>query len=485
MKMKVSMKKIVSLAKRRGFVFPNSEIYGGLGSTWDYGPVGVLLKRNIKNLWWADYVKKRDDIVGLDTAILMNPKVWEASGHIQSFSDPLTECKNCHKRFRADHLVQKTQKEEHTKINEGDLEKIAQHLKYIKCPQCGGKLTPPKQFNLMFKTFIGPQQDESSTAYLRPETAQGIFVNFDLVRETSRMKLPFGIAQMGKAFRNEITTGNFLFRVREMEQMEIEWFCSPKANTQNNADKNPKEWFEYWKKERLDWYQKYGIKPENLRLTPHGPGELAHYAKEAVDIEYRWPFGWKELEGIANRTNYDLKRHSELSGKDLTYFDQKLDEKYFPYVIEPSAGVDRAFLAFLVDAYHEEKVPTKKDKKSEKRIVLKFDPKIAPIKVAVFPLLSNKEKLVKKAKKIYSEINPNFMSIFDSSGSIGRRYRRQDEIGTPFGITVDFQTLEDNTVTLRDRDSMKQVRISVDSITENINQALEGEDISALGTPLR
>ena len=434
-KNKVDMEKIVSLCKRRGFIFPGSEIYGGLGSSWDYGPLGVELKRNVKDAWWRAVVQERDDIVGLDASIMMNPQTWVASGHVEGFSDPLVECKTCHLRWRA------------TDLNGSS------------CPDCGGGLTEPKQFNLMFKTFMGPVEDEASVVYLRPETAQGIFVNFDNVLGTSRKKLPFGIAQMGKSFRNEITTGNFIFRTREFEQMEIEYFVKPGSD---------EEWFDRWVKERFDWYLKLGIREGNLRLRPHGKEELAHYAKDCCDIEYLFPMGWAELEGIANRGDFDLVQHAEHSGKSLSYFDEEAGERYTPYVIEPSAGVDRSVLAFLIDAYDEELA------EGETRVVLHFHPELAPIKVAILPLSRN-EKLVPLSREIYAELRRHFMTQYDDAQSIGRRYRRQDEIGTPFCITIDFQSLEDNRVTIRERDSMAQIRLPIKELANTVKAKLSGE----------
>ncbi len=429
----VSMDTIVSLCKRRGFIFPSSEIYGGFGSTYDYGPLGVELKRNIKNLWWRDMVQLRDDIVGLDSSILMSPMVWQASGHITEFTDPLVDCKECKRRFRADQI-------------EGD-----------RCPECGGELTEVRRFNLMFKTFVGPVEDEASVAYLRPETAQGIFVNFLNVQQSMRRKLPFGIAQQGKAFRNEITPGNFIFRMREFEQMEMEYFVRPGTDEQ---------WHKQWIDTRYNWYIKYGIRPERLRLRAHEKEELAHYSKATTDIEYLFPWGWSELEGIANRTDYDLRRHSEFSNKDLTYFDEDTGEHIFPYVIEPAAGVDRTFLTFLLDAYREE------PDKEEIRVVLGFHPAIAPIKVAVLPL---SRKLADEARKVWALVRPHFMSQYDDTGSIGKRYRRQDEIGTPLCVTIDFQTLEDHAVTIRDRDTMQQVRVPVDELVPRLKEMLKLE----------
>ncbi|WAM30560.1 glycine--tRNA ligase [Caldicellulosiruptor naganoensis] len=430
----VTMDEIVSLCKRRGFIFQSSEIYGGLNSCWDYGPLGVEMKNNIKRLWWKANVQLRDDVVGLDSSILMNPKVWEASGHLQNFADPMADCKVCKKRWRTDQLSEN------------------------KCPECGGELTEPRMFNLMFKTFMGPVEDESAVVYLRPETAQGIFVNFLNVQQTMRKKLPFGIAQIGKSFRNEVTPGNFIFRTREFEQMEIEYFVKPGTD---------EYWHKHWIEQRINWYYKLGIRKENIRIREHGKDELAHYAKACVDIEYLFPMGWSELEGIANRTDFDLSRHQEYSGQNLTYFDDETKQRYIPYVIEPSAGVDRSFLAFLVDAYENQKLD-----KNDSRIVLHLHPAIAPVKAGIFPLLK-KEKLVKKAKEIYNTLKYKWIVQYDESGSIGRRYRRQDEIGTPFGITVDYQTLEDNTVTIRDRDTMEQIRVHIEEIIPYLEEKIE------------
>ncbi len=434
------MEKIVSLARRRGFIFPSSEIYGGLSSCWDYGPLGAEIKRNVKNAWWEAMIHNRDDMVGLDTSIIMHPKVWEASGHISGFSDPLVDCMSCKQRFRADHLA--------TEV----------------CPNCGGQLTEPRQFNLMFKTFIGPVEDQAAIAYLRPETAQGIFVNFANVLNTTRKKLPFGIGQIGKSFRNEITTGNFIFRSREFEQMEIEYFVKPGDD---------EAWFKYWLEERLNWFTSIGIRCENLKLRQHRKDELAHYAKDCYDIEYLFPMGWSELEGIANRADYDLKQHALHSGNELTFFDEQAKEHIVPYVIEPSSGVDRTVLALLCDAYHEE------PDKDEIRTVLKLHPSIAPYKIAVLPL-SRKEPVVKVAREVYSLLRKSFAAAYDDAQSIGRRYRRQDEIGTPYCVTVDFDTLEDNSVTLRDRDSMRQLRLPIASICETAALKLQGESFETL-----
>jgi glycyl-tRNA synthetase len=434
-KSKVDMEKIVSLCKRRGFIFPSSEIYGGLGSSWDYGPLGTELKRNVKDAWWRAVVQERDDIVGLDASIIMHPQTWVASGHVENFSDPLVECKSCNVRRRATDIAGNT------------------------CPDCGGVLTEPRQFNLMFKTFMGPVEDEASVVYLRPETAQGIFVNFDNILATSRKKLPFGIAQIGKSFRNEITTGNFIFRTREFEQMEIEFFVKPGSD---------EEWFNYWVKERFEWYLKLGIKRDNLHLRAHCDEELAHYAKGCYDVEYLFPMGWAELEGIANRGDFDLMQHAKHSGKNLSYFDEDSNERYIPYVIEPSAGVDRSLLAFLIDAYDEDVAD------GETRVVLRLHRALAPIKVAVLPLSRN-EKLVPLTREVYAELRRHFVTQYDDAQSIGRRYRRQDEVGTPFCVTVDFKSLEDNQVTIRDRDSLAQIRLPVKELVKTLQAKLSGE----------
>ena len=434
------MEKIVSLCRRRGFIFPSSEIYGGLSSCWDYGPLGVELKRNIKQAWWQSAVHERDDMVGLDTSILMHPQVWASSGHLAGFSDPLVECKTCHLRWRVD------------------------DLKENNCPSCGGELTEPRMFNLMFKTFMGPIEDEAATVYLRPETAQGMFVNFGNVLNTTRKRLPFGIAQIGKAFRNEITTGNFIFRSREFEQMEIEYFVKPGTD---------KEWFDYWVQERLNWYLNLGIKKDNLRLRQHMKTELAHYALDCYDIEYQFPMGWAELEGIANRGNFDLVQHAKYSGKNLEYFDDETKKHYVPYVIEPSAGVDRSTLAVLCDAYDEEL------DNDEIRVVLRFDTKLAPIKVAILPL-SRKEPVVELAKQVYTNLRQCWIVQYDDAQSIGRRYRRQDEIGTPYCVTIDFQSLEDQQATIRERDSMNQIRVPISTLKTVLTAKFNGEDLFVL-----
>jgi len=442
----VDMETIVSLCKRRGFIFQSSEIYGGLGSCWDYGPLGVELKRNVKEAWWKAMVHERDDVVGLDSAILMHPQVWVASGHVQQFADPLVECKSCNSRFRADQGA-------------GD-----------KCPQCGGVLGEPRMFNLMFTTFMGPVEDQAAVVYLRPETAQGIFVNFQNALGSSRKKLPFGIAQTGKSFRNEITTGNFIFRSREFEQMEMEYFVKPGTDG---------KWFEYWLEQRFNWYTRLGIKKEHLHLREHGKEELAHYAIGCYDVEYLFPMGWSELEGIANRGSFDLEQHAKHSGKDLSYFDDESGQRFLPYIIEPSAGVDRSVLAFLLDAYAEETV------EKEKRVVLRLHPDLAPIKAAVLPLSRN-EKLVPMATEVNARLRRCMITQYDDSQSIGRRYRRQDEIGTPYCVTIDFQSLEDHQVTVRDRDSLKQIRVPAESLVTTLSAKLAGEPFDVLppgGTP--
>jgi glycyl-tRNA synthetase len=436
------MDKVVNLAKRRGFAFQSSEIYGGLTSCWDYGPLGVELKRNVKNAWWQSMVQERSDIVGIDCSILMHPRVWEASGHVTGFSDPLVDCRACKARFRADHLASM----------ECPLKPSKHPGEFEKCD-----LTEARQFNLMFKTFMGPVEDTANTVFLRPETAQGIFADFQNVQTTSRQKVPFGIAQVGKSFRNEITPGNFLFRTREFEQMEMEFFVKPGED---------EHWYQHWKQQRMEWYAAHGIRREKLRFRDHASDELAHYAKACVDVEYEFPFGWSELEGIANRTDFDLRRHSKYSGKDLRYFDEESREHFFPYVIEPAAGADRATLAFLVDAYDEDVAD------GEPRIVLRLHPKLAPVKVAVLPLL-RKDGQPERALEIRDLLSRHFTVQYDQAGSIGRRYRRQDEAGTPYGVTVDHQTMQDATVTLRDRDSMQQDRVAIDRLVEDLRRRLD------------
>jgi glycyl-tRNA synthetase len=528
----VDMDKIVSLSKRRGFIFQSSEIYGGLGSAWDYGPLGVELKNNVKRLWWRDNVHLRDDMVGLDAAITMHPRVWEASGHLANFSDPFTGCAECGRHYRADQihdalrtskwvrslrerLVKGHQTPEVAKwlnaegrklapnlpavarpqdltnanaedlvsklaaprlLDSGDPSSIEEAIKPLllgdgqlgyPCPNCGSvQLSVPKPASLMLETFLGPVQETATKTYLRPETAQGIFVNFDNVLQASRKKLPFGIAQIGKAFRNEITPGNFTFRTREFEQMEIEFFCMPGTDEQ---------WHQKWVDERFAWYQRYGMRTENIRQRKHELDELAHYAKGCVDIEYLFPMGWSELEGIANRTDFDLKQHAEFSGKALEYFDEESKQKIIPYVIEPSAGADRSTLAFLVDAYHEEEV------RGEKRVVLKFHPELAPIKIAVLPLLKKNDRIVETAKKLTADLRRRWYAVYDDTASIGRLYRRQDEVGTPFCVTVDVQTVgderapADDKVTIRDRNTMEQVRVSLSTLESTMEKLMAGK----------
>jgi glycyl-tRNA synthetase len=447
------MDKMMSLSKVRGFMFQSSEIYGGLASTWDYGPLGVELKRNVKEAWWRSVITERDDMVGLDAAILMHPQVWVASGHVENFSDPLVECKKCNSRFRQDHLL------EDTGVDPESPEAAAA-LKELHCPNCGGELGEPRRFNLMFKTFMGPVEDTANEVFLRPETAQGIFVNFRNVLDSTRKKLPFGIGQMGKSFRNEITPGNFTFRTREFEQMEVEFFVKPGDDD---------EWLNSWVDARFQWYIDYGIRPENLRKRPHGDDELAHYAKACVDIEYRFPWGWGELEGIANRGDFDLRRHQEVSGKDLTYFDESAegdDRRYLPYVIEPSGGVDRATLAFWLDAYDEE------PDGDNVRVVSHIHRDLAPVTVAALPLSRN-DKLLPTARRVYDILRKHFRTQYDDSQAIGRRYRRQDEIGTPYCVTIDFDTIDDNQVTIRDRDTMHQARVPASKLVEILKDKIE------------
>ena len=478
---------IVSLCKRRGFIFQSSEIYGGLASCYDYGPLGVELKNNVKKAWWKAVVQMRDDIVGLDCSILMHPLIWKASGHADKFADLIAECKKCNTRTRVDHLADHA--EEHTEHVSLDSAMAAEHnLGNKVCPNCGkvGQFTEPMPFKLMFETQMGANIDDSMTLYLRPETAQGIFANFRNVLDTTRVKIPFGIAQIGKSFRNEVTTKAFIFRTREFEQAEIEFFCEPGTDEQ---------WYEHWKEARLNWYTEFGIKKENLRLRDHDPDELAHYAKACVDVEYKFPFGsgdWQELEGVANRTDYDLRQHQrgmrtlnswfekkgdltkiELNSESedfekgpLSYFDDQAKKRFIPYVIEPSAGIDRSALAFLVDAYDEEEV------RGEQRNLLRFHPAIAPTKVGIFPLVK-KEGMPEIAKNIYDDLKKHFNCFYDFRGAVGRRYRRQDEAGTPFCVTVDGQTKEDNTVTIRERDSMEQMRVPTDKVLNHLREKLE------------
>jgi glycyl-tRNA synthetase len=487
-----TLEKIVSLSKRRGFVFQSSEIYSGLNGCWDYGPLGVELLRNVKDAWWKS-MTYREDIEGLDASILMHPRVWEASGHVENFTDPMVDCKQCKSRYRLDVLYESYNEKRRKKIadayavllteggEDGDAFKAQPRDQQLEiageamvdnadvfnamnakellvCASCGttGNFTVPRKFNLMFKTFVGPVEDSNAVVYLRPETAQGIFVNFGNVSQATRQKIPFGIAQIGKAFRNEINTKNFLFRTREFEQMEMQFFVKPGSDD---------EWYEKWHEMRLQWFIDHGMNKEKLRMHPHAADKLAHYAKAAVDIEYEFPFGWGEIEGIHNRTNFDLSRHQEFSGKSLEYFDQEAQEKYLPYVIETSAGASRSFMAFLVDAYEEEEL------EKETRTVLRFHPRLAPFKAAVLPLV-NRDGMDEIGMKLYRDLQKDFKVFYDDSGSVGRRYRRQDEIGTPYCITIDSQSLEDQTVTIRDRDSMEQVRVSMDALRRYLFEKL-------------
>lgn len=452
-----NMEKIVALCKNRGFVYPGSEIYGGLANSWDFGPLGVEFKNNVKKAWWKKFVQESPYNVGLDSTIIMNPQTWVTSGHVGGFSDPLMDCKDCKTRYRADKLI-----EDSGEVAEGMTnEEMSQYIKEhdIACPGCGSKnFTDIRKFNLMFKTFMGVTEDSKSEAYLRPETAQGIFVNFANIQRTTRKKLPFGVCQIGKSFRNEITPGNFLFRLREFEQMECEFFCKPDTDL---------EWFDYWRSYCKQFLLDLGMKEDNMRLRDHDTKELSFYSKATTDIEYLFPFGWGELWGIADRTNYDLGRHQEGSGKSLEYFDPETNEHYIPYVVEPSLGADRVALAYLCEAYDEEVVD---EEKNDTRVVMRLHPALAPFKAAILPL---SKKLSDDALKIYTTLSKKFMVDFDDTGSIGKRYRREDEIGTPFCITFDFESLEDNCVTIRDRDTMKQERISIDSLSGYIEEKLE------------
>ena len=459
--MKATMDKIVNLCKGRGFIFPGSEIYGGLANAWDYGPLGVQMKNNIKAAWWKKFVQENPYNVGLDCSILMNPTVWQASGHLGGFSDPLMDCKNCKARHRADNLIEEYMKKKGIEENIAGWsnEQLENYIKEksIVCPICGkSDFTPIRKFNLMFKTFQGVTEDSSSTIYLRPETAQGIFVNFKNVQRSTRKRVPFGIGQIGKSFRNEITPGNFIFRVREFEQMELEFFCQPGTDL---------EWFNYWKNFCHNWLLEIGIKDENLKLRDHDQEELCFYSKATTDSEFKFPFGWGELWGVADRTDYDLSQHAKFSGKDLTYQDPVTNEKYIPYVIEPSLGVERLMLAYLCNAYDEEQLEN-----GESRVVMHFHPAIAPYKVAILPLQKN---LSEKARAIYEQLSKHFMVDYDEAGSIGKRYRREDEIGTPLCVTVDFDTLENDTVTVRDRDTMQQIRLHVDELKDYISKKIE------------
>jgi|WetSurMetagenome_2_1015567.scaffolds.fasta_scaffold50180_2 glycyl-tRNA synthetase len=500
------MEKIVSLAKRRGFIYPSSEIYGGINGFWDYGPLGVELKRNLKDAWWQDIVRCPPtgpdglpvEMAGLDCSIIMNPKVWEASGHVVNFNDPLVDCKQCRARFRADKVFSvKAAVGEDVLVLVGAeadsadqaraaataaansktrrrLEEKADRIEWVifradlapegqstPCPLCGGQLTDARKFNMMFKTFVGAMEDSSAMAYLRPETAQGIFANYKNVLDTTRVGVPFGIAQIGKAFRNEINPRNFTFRSREFEQMEIEFFCHP-----SEADK----WYTFWRDTRYQWYIKHGLKSSKLRLRDHEPSELAHYARACADVEYEFPFGIAELEGVANRTDFDLKSHQAAAGRDMTYYNDETKERFLPYVIEPSGGCDRATLAFLCEAYSEDEAPDEKGV-MQKRIVLRFHPRLAPIKVAVFPLVK-KDGMPEKARALLDKLRPHMAAFYDEKGAVGRRYRRQDEAGTPFCVTVDGQTMQDGSVTIRERDSMQQVRIPMDGVLAHVQERL-------------
>jgi glycyl-tRNA synthetase len=473
---------LVSLCKRRGFIFQSSEIYGGTGSCWDFGPLGVELKNNIKRLWWRDFVQQRGDLVGLDASILMHPSVWRASGHVDNFTDPMVDCRECKHRFRADqldelpwtHFCPATKGNKFT-IPAGEPCKHCDARRTL-CPDCGkGELTRPRRFNLMFKTFMGPVEEDAAVTYLRPETAQGIFVNFDNVLQSTRRKLPFGIAQIGKAFRNEITPGNFIFRVRELEQMEIEYFVNP----HDRVDGRPADehWHDRWIADCQAWYTRYGLDPRHVRLHEHAADELSHYSKRTVDLLYEFPMGWSELMGIANRTDFDLKQHAKFSGKLLTYFDEERKEHVVPFVIEPSFGVDRALLAFMLEAYREEEV------RGEKRVVLRFHPELAPVKIAVLPLLKKRGEIVATGQELRARLARHWTTIYDDTAAIGRLYRRQDEVGTPYCVTVDVKTVGDSDkgevgdqrVTIRERDSMEQIRVPIPEL-ERVFGRLLGED---------
>ncbi|MCK4453920.1 glycine--tRNA ligase [Candidatus Parcubacteria bacterium] len=458
------MEKIVSLCKRRGFIFPSSEIYGGFSSCYDFGPLGVEMKRNIKRIWWDEMTKLHDNITGLDAGVLMSSKVWQASGHLAAgFADELVECKECHKRFKLDEIRQPAEK----------------------CPECDGVLTKPRKFNLMMKTFVGPVENESSLTYLRPETCQGIYVNFLNAANSMRMKIPFGIAQIGKAFRNEITPGNYIFRIREFEQMEMQFFVNslinkkPRKKRETKRERNaknwtPDDWFDYWKEERLKWYLDLGIEKDNLRAVEIPEKERAHYAKRQIDLEYHFPFGWKEIEGVHNRGDFDLSNHSKHSGQDLLYFDEESNKKYIPHIIETSVGVERILLAFLCESYTEIKGGRTKTTKAVKEVesVLKLDKRLTPVKVAVLPLVRNKPRIVKKAKEVYQLLKPHFTCQYDELGSIGRRYRRQDETGTFLCLTIDFESLENDDLTIRNRDTMKQERVKIEELVEIIKKKI-------------
>ncbi len=448
------LEKVVSLCKRRGFVYPNSEIYGGIAGFYDYGPLGAELKNNIKRAWWKEMVWSREDVVGIDGAIITHPKVWEASGHIEGFTDPLVDCKKCRKRFRADHLVEDLEIKESGGAGEELIEKLARALEGVKCPECGGELTRPRRFNLMVEAGLGVLEGEKQKVYLRGEACQTIYLNYKNVLDSTSLKIPFGIAQIGKAFRNEITPKNFLYRQREFEQWDLQWFVNPKEM---------ERWYEHWKTERMRWYQSLVNHEDRVRFRQHSDDELAHYAKVAFDIEYETPFGWKEWEGVHWRGDWDLSRHGQFSGKDFTYTDPETGEKFLPWIVETSGGVDRTFLFLLFDAYCED----------GKRVVLKLKPSLAPYKVAVFPLLANKPELVKKARSVFDELRLSFHSTWDERGNIGKRYYAQDEIGTPWCVTIDFDTLKDNTVTVRDRDTTEQKRVKIEELKDDLGRRLE------------
>ena len=474
-KHKPSLDTLTSLCKRRGFIFQSSEVYGGMSGFWDYGPLGAELKRNVRDAWWRDMVAKRENIVGLDSSIIMHPDIWRASGHVGGFSDPMSDCRKCKSRHRADQLCEEQIGPDSDLIQNDDGSKS--FPEGITCPKCGSDdLTPPRDFNLMFQTHVGPVADDAAVAYLRPETAQGIFAQFQNVVDTSRQKVPFGIGQIGKAFRNEVTPRNFTFRSREFEQMEIEFFIKPGSDS---------EWHEYWVKTRMDWYQTIGLPEASLHRYEYPKDKLAHYASACVDILFDFPFGIQELEGIAARGNFDLSQHQEHSGKSMEYFDQESNSKFIPHVIEPSAGVDRIVLALLCNAYREEWInketkvvveaePGKQAPEGhEARTVMRFAPKIAPIKVAVFPLVKNKPPVVEKAREVFDKLNDRWACFYDQVGAVGRRYRRQDEVGTPFCVTIDFDTLEDDTVTIRDRDSMEQIRLPLNELEAYLSERID------------
>ena len=447
------LEKVVSLCKRRGFVYPNSEIYGGIAGFYDYGPLGVELKNNIKREWWKEMVWSREDVVGIDGTIITHPRVWEASGHVEGFTDPLVDCKKCRKRFRADHLVEDLEIKETGAVGEELVKKLTEALRGVKCPECGGELTEPRLFNLMVEAGLGVLEGEKQKVYLRGEACQTIYLNYKNVLDSTSLKIPFGIAQIGKAFRNEITPKNFLYRQREFEQWDLQWFVNPKEM---------ERWYEHWKAERMRWYQSLVNHKEKIRFRQHDEDELAHYAKVAFDIEYETPFGWKEWEGVHWRGDWDLSRHGQFSGKDFTYTDSETGEKFLPWIVETSGGVDRTFLFLLFDAYFED----------GRRVVLKLKPQLAPYKVAVFPLLANKPKLVKKAREVFEDLKTEFHIAWDDRGNIGKRYYAQDEVGTPWCVTIDFQTLEDDAATVRDRDTTEQVRVKIEELKDDLGRRL-------------